>query len=144
MLPLSHLWQRRWDPWSEEWPKMTHAYRWPAKYGGGVWMDLRPGPHDVDQGHRLHLAWGPWGYDLEIPLPREGRVLFTGKAEDDDGIARTLNLDSDRLIFVLWGAGDIDLTDPRVIDIRRGWRRAEPPGPEDGHGPAFALDDYRA
>lgn len=36
MLALSHLWQRRWDPWSEEWPKMTHAYRWPAKYGGGV------------------------------------------------------------------------------------------------------------
>jgi hypothetical protein len=135
MYALAHFWQRGWDPWADGWPATTHAHRWPAPYGGAVWMDLRPSPHDVGQVHQIRLAWGPWERFVEVPIPAEGKVLLTGKAADDDGVARTLNLDSDRQIYVLWGAGDLDLNDRRILDIRRGWVRVEASGPEDRHGP---------
>jgi hypothetical protein len=135
MYALAHLWQRKWNPWADEWPSMTHAHRWPPQYEGAVWIDLRPSSGNVGEVHHLHLRWGPWERFVDVALPEAGIVLMTGKAQDDDGIARTLNLDVDRRLYVLWGAGDVDLTDPRALDIRTGWTRVEAPGPEDSHGP---------
>ncbi len=133
---ITHLWRRSWDPWKEEWPAFTHAHTWPASYGGMVWMDVRPTERDEGADHTLMLGWAPWKHRVEAVLPRRGVVLVTGKAPDHDGVARTLNLDADRRVYVLFGVGDVADDDGRVIDIRRGWTRAEPPSTEDSHGPA--------
>lgn len=134
---IARLWTRDWNPWRQEgsWPSYMHEHRWPADWGGVVWMDLRPERDHADLTHKIVLRWGAWRRELELALRAEGAVLMTGKAEDDDGVSRDLNLDSSFRVFTLFGAGPLP-GDERVLDIRRGWVRDEPPGPEDAHGPS--------
>lgn len=136
---IARLWTRNWDPWRQagSWPSGMHEHRWPAHWDGVVWIDVRPQREFAERMHVLTLRWGAWRRDLDRVLPPSGLVLMTGKAKDHDGVSRDLNVDSDRPVFALFGAGPLP-GDARVVDIRRGWVRDEPPGPEDAHGPSRA------
>lgn len=139
---IARLWTREWDPWRQAgaWPSETHEHRWPAHWSGLVWVDLRPVREHADVVHAVTLHWGAWRREQRLALPAGGTVLLTGKAPDHDGVSRDLNLDCDLPVFALFGAGPLP-EDDRVVDIRRGWVRDEPPGPEDEHGPARTDPD---
>jgi hypothetical protein len=99
-----------------------HAGRWPAQYGGLVWIKIKPLPETADQEHKIFVEWGPWGRSVQTMIGREGVVIATGKGRDPDGISRVCNLTSDHAVFALYGSGE-SLNDETVIDIRRGWAK---------------------
>jgi hypothetical protein len=123
---LRSLWRSPWDPWSfaTTGPRRVHAVLWPAKLTGVVWLKIKASAENVGLSHRFELEWGPWHCGLEVVVPEEGSLIFTGKAEDDDGIPRTLNLTCDKRVFLLHGAGDGFDDESVVVDVRRDWRVA--------------------
>ena len=123
---LRSLWRSDWNPWTadEAMPSRIHAVAWPAQLSGVVWLKIKPiAGADTEPEHVIEIEWGPWCRSLEVSLPTSGVLLITGKAADDDGVAKTLNLTSTHRLFLLHGAGD-DFDTESVIDIRRGWRLA--------------------
>lgn len=126
-MSMRSLWRPRWNPWSQEHgdARRMHAGRWPAQYGGPVWIKLLPQPESLGQRHEIELEWGSWLRHVSIPLDEGGVVLVTGKAIDHDRISRACNLTSDPPVYALYGAGE-NLKEDVVIDIRRGWVIANP------------------
>lgn len=105
-------------------------------------MKLVPLPENVGASHSVHLEWAPWERDVELSISATGAVITTGKAVDRDGISRTLNLVSDKPVFVLFGAGEI-AEESQVVNIRRGWTLGDRGAStsEREHGPAGASND---
>lgn len=136
-LSMSALWKPSWNPWRGGWPERCHSHRWPAEYSGAVWIELRPSRDSVDVNHDVELRWGPWRRRFTACLPESGLTIWTGKAPDIDGIARTLDLTLSQPAFALFGAGTTVL-DHRAIDLRDGWElrdhNTEDPGRAQGPG----------
>ena len=124
-MSIRSLWRPRWNPWLEDHgvARKYHAGRWPAEYGGAVWIKLKPQPEFVSRQHEIELEWGPWGRRVTRELPRDGFVLLTGKAVDDDGISRVCNTTVKPPCYALYGAGE-DLEGEEILDVRRGWSKA--------------------
>ncbi|MAU84032.1 MAG: hypothetical protein CME34_19610 [Gordonia sp.] len=123
---IRQLWRRTWNPWSihSAGPTRMHSAMWPAPFAGIVWLKIQPTADAVGTEHRFALEWGPWMRAIDVVVPRNGALLFTGKAKDADGIPRTLNLTCDKRVFLLHGAGDEFEDEEVVVDLRRGWRIA--------------------
>lgn len=127
-MSIKSLWRSRWDPWSgdsEEWARKNHFGCWPADYSGMVWIKIKPKPTEIDTTVEVDLEWGPWGNTITVDLPKEGVTIATGKARDADGISRTCNVQANRPVFTLFGAGE-DLDNENVVDVRRGWSMRHP------------------
>jgi hypothetical protein len=137
-LSIRNLWRPRWNPWLQEHgvAARIHAGRWPAQFGGLVWIKVKPLPECANEMHRMFLEWGPWGRSIETNIAADGVVLATGKGRDPDGISRICNLTVDHDVFALYGSGE-SLDDESVIDIRRGWAKVNEDATEDerGYGP---------
>ncbi len=137
-MSIRALWRAQWNPWERDHgtAKRIHAGRWPAQYGGLVWIKLKPQPDSVGQEHTIEREWGPWGRTVTAVLPEAGFVLSTGKAVDDDGISRTCNVTTQPVTYALFGAGE-SLDGETVIDVRRGWSIANPEASteESNYGP---------
>jgi hypothetical protein len=140
-MSIRSLWRPRWNPWTDDHgtARRIHAGRWPAQYGGLVWIKVKPQPEWVSHEHVIELEWGPWQRRITCVLEADGAVLATGKATDDDGISRTCNLTSEPALYALYGAGEY-LSGETVLDVRRGWSMANPDaGPtESQYGPQRA------
>lgn len=119
---LRSLWRPRWDPWGQEHGSVSrfHSNGWPAKYGGVVWVKLKPHAQTLDSPHGITLTWGPWVCEVHVEIQSQGVVLLTGKAIDLDGVSNTCNLTCDKPVFALFGAGGA-LDGDVVIDIRDQW-----------------------
>jgi hypothetical protein len=122
-ISLRSLWRTRWDPWgTTDRPSRHHAVEWPAKLAGIVWLKVIPVQRGAESDHHIELVWGPWSQTIDIAIEARGAVLFTGKAEDEDGMPVTCNVSADRPVHLLHGAGD-DFVDDIALDVRSGWRR---------------------
>ena len=145
-LSLAQLWKPMWNPWKADWPEVRHSYRWPADYAGPVWMHLRSVKDSIDLQNDVEIRWGPWRRTLTVLLVEEGVTVWTGKAADRDGIARTLDLTLTLPAFVLFGAGSESL-DAASIDIRDDWvlraGNTEDVGKAQGPGDPAGGDDPR-
>jgi hypothetical protein len=118
---VARLRQPTWAPWVDQVSARTFAHRWPAAHNGTVWTHVVPVPQNVGAPHLLRLSWGPWHRDVTVKLDRAGRLLTTGKAKDEDGVAVTFHLDCDLPVYVVFGAGEAP-GQPQ-LDIRDGWSR---------------------
>lgn len=122
-LSIQSLRRGAWDPWrAERSASRSHAFAWHASYEGIVWITVKPTEDNHSVAHQLISEWGPWRRVDRLVVPASGIVLLTGKAADDDGIAKTYNLDADPGVFALAGFGDL-LDAENVIDVRRGWKQ---------------------
>jgi len=56
-MSIRALWRAQWNPWERDHgtAKRIHAGRWPAQYGGLVWIKLKPQPDSVGQEHTIEL-----------------------------------------------------------------------------------------
>jgi hypothetical protein len=138
-MSIRSLWRSKWEPWSEDHgtARQYHAGRWPAPYGGPVWIKLKPQPEFIGQPHEVDLEWGPWGRHVTSELGESGVVLLTGKAIDIDGISRVCNVTTLPAAYALFGAGE-HLSGELVLDVRRGWFKANHAADreEDSYGPS--------
>ncbi|GAB2684580.1 hypothetical protein GCM10027070_25490 [Barrientosiimonas humi] len=123
---IRNLWRSGWDPWKSHnaGPARVHAIRWPAPYEGAVWLKLRPAAAHCDESHHVTLAWGSWRRTVDVTLPPEGALLFTGKAADEDGRAVACNITCDPRAFLLYGSGDEFEDEAVTLDLRQGWTHA--------------------
>lgn len=123
-LSIRSLRRGSWDPWrTERSASGMHAFAWHASYEGMVWIKVKPTEDNHSLPHQLTSEWGPWRRVDRLVLSAGGLVLLTGKAADDDGIAKTYNLDADPEVFALSGFGALP-DHENVVDVRRGWERA--------------------
>ncbi|MBE7194125.1 MAG: hypothetical protein INR66_16780 [Gordonia polyisoprenivorans] len=126
------LWRSDWDPWALDNALLArrHSTGWPAEFSGTVWVKIRPAVQSIDTLHHIDFEWSAWRRSVEIVIPKNGVLISTGKMVDRDGLSRTCNVDADKRIFLLYGAGE-DFDDEAVIvDIRRGWRIAPGESPD--------------
>jgi hypothetical protein len=121
-MAVHSIWRPNWDPWrrAESIPRRIHAVSWPAKHAGLVWLKMIPSVHHVGAEHAVRLQWGPWSYESVLVPGDGGLLLVTGKSEDTTGAPTTLNMECDREVFLLHGAGD-DIDGELVTDIRNDW-----------------------
>ena len=119
---LQTLLSGTWDPQHEPsaWPARAHFVRWPAAYGGKVWIKVMAADGTTGLDHRVRLEWGPWSREVCVPISLRGVVITTGKAVDRDGVSHTLALTCDRLVHVVFGVGEPRPVESAIV-ASRGW-----------------------
>lgn len=108
-------------------PRARWLHQWDASYDDQVWIGLIPAAGRAGRDHRGRLDWGAWTREVGVALPRDGVVLVTGKAEDLDRPASTLELTITPGVMAFFGVGEPTNSSAQVIDIRIGWRRRDDP-----------------
>jgi hypothetical protein len=86
-----------------------------------VWFRLAASPKNASTVHDLRISWGPWTFATKISLEHGAVALVHSKSHDGDPVAITLEVSPKAY-------SDFGIDEPpagRIVDINRGWRRAE-------------------
>jgi hypothetical protein len=101
-------------------PDRLHFYKWPAAYGGRVWIWILPPARNAGLAHDIQLRWGPWRRSLSVSITENGITLLTSKGAED--VPASCRVEVTPEARVLFGVGDV--SGRETLDIEDGWEHA--------------------
>lgn len=112
-------------------PKSSFKTQWetahPASYSGPVWIQVVPHAETRHLIHEFSLRWGIWERKDILSFSEEQASVYLLHYKHNDGLGLPLFMTLSQSCYVVFGKGEVN--NEKTIDINFGWRRIEPPEP---------------
>jgi len=112
-------------------PKSSFKTQWdtahPASYSGPVWVQVLPQAETRHLAHEFTLRWGVWERKGVLNFNEEQASVYLLHYKHNDGLGLPLFITLNYPSYVVFGKGEV--YGEKTLDINFGWRRTEPPEP---------------
>lgn len=112
-------------------PKSSFKTRWdtahPSNYSGPVWIQVMPQAETLYLPHEFNLRWGVWERHGLLNFTEEYPSIYLLHYKHNDGLGLPLFVTLNHPCYVVFGRGEV--FEEKTLDINFGWRRVQPPEP---------------